>query len=80
MVCDFLFCIGRMQSGATLRNGQLPAPGGKVKRKVRHTSRFTAVKDSRNRKVRGPSMPANFDMSLRSWIDRPVPGSLDRGH
>ena len=36
-----------------LRNGQLPAGSDKVKHKAKHAVRFTAVKDSRNRKVRG---------------------------
>jgi len=42
-----------MQSYAMLRIGQPPSLELGINRKVMHTSRFTAVKDSRNRKVRG---------------------------
>ena len=52
-MCYFLFYFDRMHANATLRNGLEPATDAKVKTKTKHAYRFTAVKDSRNRKVRG---------------------------
>jgi integrase len=49
----FVFYFDRMQANETASKSQSPVPTANVKRPVKHRYRFTIVKDSRNRKVRG---------------------------
>src|SRR5207253_4977680 len=42
-----------MEANETASNSQSAVPGDNVKHQVKHRYRFTIVKDSRNRKVRG---------------------------
>jgi integrase len=49
----FLFYFDRMQANETASKSQSTVPAVNVKRPVKHRYRFTIVKDSRNRKVRG---------------------------
>jgi integrase len=49
----FLFYFNRMQARETASKSQSAVPAAKIKRPVKHRYRFTIVKDSRNRKVRG---------------------------
>jgi integrase len=49
----FLFYFDRMQSNETASNSQDAVAAVNIKRPVKHRYRFTIVKDSRNRKVRG---------------------------
>jgi integrase len=49
----FLFYFDRMQANETASKTQSAVPAANNKRPVKHRYRFTIVKDSRNRKVRG---------------------------
>jgi integrase len=49
----FLFYFDRMQSRERASKSQSAVPTPKIKHPVKHRYRFTIVKDSRNRKVRG---------------------------
>jgi integrase len=49
----FLFYFDRMQPDETASKSQSAVPAANIKRPVKHRYRFTIVKDSRNRKVRG---------------------------
>jgi integrase len=49
----FLFYFDRMQANETASKSQTAVPAANIKRPVKHRYRFTIVKDSRNRKVRG---------------------------
>jgi len=52
-VCYFLFYFDGMQANETASKLQSAVPTANDKRPVKHRYRFTIVKDSRNRKVRG---------------------------
>jgi integrase len=49
----FLFYFDRMQANETTSKSQTVVPVGSVEHRAKHRHRFTSVKDSRNRKVRG---------------------------
>src|SRR6476659_8334583 len=53
LVCYFLFYFDVMQAHATGSKSQSAVPTVDIKHPVKHRYRFTIVKDSRNRKVRG---------------------------
>jgi integrase len=52
-VCYFLFYFDGVQAHETASKSQIAPPATNVKPPVKHRYRFTSVKDSRNRKVRG---------------------------
>ncbi len=49
----FLFYFDRMQANETASKSQNPVPAVTAQQRAKHRYRFTIVKDSRNRKVRG---------------------------
>jgi hypothetical protein len=53
LVCYFLFYFDGMQAHETTSKAQSAVRAANIKRPVKHRYRFTIVKDSRNRKVRG---------------------------
>jgi integrase len=49
----FLFYFDRMQANETTSTSQIVVPVANLEHRAKHRYRFTSVKDSRNRKVRG---------------------------
>jgi integrase len=53
LLCYFLFYFDEMQANETASKSKIAVPAANNKHPVKHRYRFTIVKDSRNRKVRG---------------------------